>query len=379
MSPRIATAYAPTAARGHASSIADWLLDGPAQLTVGPHAGTVVGTVDADGHATYGYPEIAGYYLQWLAWHHRRDDIAADLSSRADAVQHWLDVWLALGHPLPTRLHLADGVDDWRNRAEFCFDLAMVLRGLSAAADAGLLVPDPTIVAGVVAALDRLIAADGMFNAYRAEPADTDLPERWSTRRGGFLTKAAAGVIVAGALPGMTSRVMAAAEATWHASVNAALDTPHDELHPQLYAFEGILSLSQHPRTRAVLPQVAVVFDALLALSATRGTRRGALPERRSGDAATSGPERVDVLAQTLRVGCLLQQHLADWVPDHVAMTRVRHLLAEQIRSDGSVPFAIVATTPVANVWAAMFADQALALAMHPHASDERATDPLIV
>ena len=379
MSPVTAIATLPAELRAR-DPIASWLLDGPVQLVTGPHSGAVVGGVDADGHPTFVYPEIAGYFLQWLAWRSRNGDFAASLVPRAEAVQRWLATALAFGNSLPTRLHLQGSVNDWRNQAQFCFDLAMVLRGVSAATNAGLLVPDARVVAGIASAMERLIAADGMFDAYSPPGASVKMPLRWSTRRGGFLAKAAAGVIVAATLPGMSTRVVAAAEASWLASVDAALDTPHDELHAQLYAFEGILSLPQHPRTVAALPQIAAAFDSLLELGTQPGsTSRGALPERRSANVAAPGPERVDVIAQMLRVGHLLQRHLPAWLPDRVALARLRNLLVEQIRANGSVPFAIADATPSANVWAAMFADQALAFALPSRLGDADLTDPLIV
>lgn len=375
MSPTMAPeAPAPAAmSQQHEGGIAGWLLEGPAQIGTGPHAGAVVGSIDGDGHATYGYPEITGYYLQWLAWRRRNGDSMPLPAPRAMAAQRWLGVWLASGDPLPMRVHLTDGVDDWRNRAAFCFDLAMVVRGLAAAAEGGLLDPDPEIVAGLSNALARMIAADGKFDAFG--PADADMPARWSTRRGGFLAKAAAGVASAATLPGMAPRVVAAAEATWLASVASAFDAPHDELHPQLYAFEGILSRPGHPRTALALPRMAAAFDALLALR----TRRGALPECRRGHAAGTGPERIDVIAQTLRVGYLLQRNFPAWTPDRVALARLRHQLRKQVRADGSLPFAIDAPTPISNVWAAMFADQAIAMAYQSSASATDAADPLIV
>ncbi len=360
--------------RQHDGGIAGWLLDGPAQIRTGPHVGAVAGTIE-DGRATYGYPEITGYYLQWLAWRCRGNDAARVAAPHAAAAQRWLTAWLALGSPLPMRLHLADGVDDWRNRAVFCFDVAMVVRGLAAAADAGLLVPDHTLVTGLSDTLASMIADDGMFDAFAPVEAGTPLPARWSTRRGGFLAKAGAGVASAATLPGMAPRVVAAAEATWRASLDSAFAAPHDELHPQLYAFEGILSRPGHPRTLAALPRLAAAFDVLLALR----TRRGALPECRRAYGADAGPERIDVIAQTLRVGYLLQRCHPQWMPDRVALARLRHLLRGQIRADGSVPFAIDAPAPVSNVWAAMFADQAIAMAYGSPPGNGDAADPLLV
>jgi hypothetical protein len=354
---------------------AAWLLDGPAQIGAGHHAGAVAGSIDGDGRATYGYPEITGYYLQWLAWRSCRDDGMLAAAPRAAAAQRWLAGWLAIGEPLPMRLHLAGDVDDWRNRAVFCFDVAMVLRGLAAAANTGLIDPDPAVVAGLSNALVPMIADDGMFNAFAPSDAVARLPARWSTRRGAFLAKAGAGVTAAAALPGIASRVVAAAEATWLASLESAFAAPHDELHPQLYAFEGILSRPRHPRTIAALPRLAAAFDALLALR----TRRGALPESRRSSGPVAGPERIDVIAQTLRIGYLLQRSFPQWVPDRVALARLRHLLRGQVRADGSVPFAIEAQVPVSSVWAAMFADQAIAMAYGSSPVDANTTDPLLV
>ncbi len=357
----------------HESGTAGWLLKGPAQIGTGPNAGAVAGSIDSDGSATYGYPEITGYYLQWLAWRGRGNATAKAAAPHAAAAQRWLVAWLAHGHPLPMRLHLADGVDDWRNRAAFCFDVAMVARGVAAAAEAGLIDPDPNLVAGLSDALESMIADDGMFNAFAPTAAGTDLPARWSTRRGGFLAKAGAGVVTAAALPGMAPRVVAAAEATWLASLESTFAAPHDDLHPQLYAFEGILSRPRHPRAIAALPRVAAAFDTLLALR----TPRGALPESRRARAA--GPERIDVIAQTLRVGYLLQRCLPQWTPDRIALARLRHRLRGQIRADGSVPFAMDAPDAISNVWAAMFTDQALAMAYGLPPAVPDGADPLLV
>lgn len=359
--------------------LARWLLVGPAQLAEGPHAGAVLGSIPAHGGATYGYPEITGYWLQWLAWRSRRADSVATFAPRAKAAHRWLEAWLATGSPLPMRVHSGSDVDDWRNRTEFCFDLAMVLRGIGAAVAAGLIVPSPPVIGGVTAALKRLTAADGRFDACSAAAPGQSLPVRWSTQRGGFLAKAAAGIIAAGHLPGVSETLVDAAEATWLASVDAALQAPHDELHPQLYAFEGVLSRPRHPTTRAVLPRIAAAVDELLELQRRAGADGTTLPERRSSAAPDGQPARVDVLAQTLRIACLVQQWNPAWVPDRAALARIRALLAARVRPDGSLPFALNETVPVSNVWATMFADQALALASNPHPADDRAADPLIV
>jgi hypothetical protein len=348
--------------------LAAWLLD-RAQLASGPHAGAIAGCVSASGAATYVYPEIAGYYLSWLAWRVSRVAHGGDLAAHAAGVQQWLRKWLALDGP-PTRVHLDGGTGDWRNDALFCFDLAMVLRGLGAAAQAKLVEPDPAVVAGVARALERLIAGDGSFAACLAHASSTALPDRWSTRRGGFLAKAAAGVMRAALVLPVPAHVARAAERTFAASVALLLSDPHREAHPLLYALEGVLNLPHHPRFHDALPAVAAQFDTLLAQAGADGY----LPEAAG---AAKGPLRIDVLAQALRIGSFLTAHRPQQPPDRVALTRMRKALQRHVRADSGVPFSR-GDTGQSNVWATMFADQALALAPPLRDASWR-SDPMIV
>ena len=48
-------------------SPAPWLLSPPYSCATVPPPAAVVGAFDADGSPRYTYPEIAGYYLHWLA------------------------------------------------------------------------------------------------------------------------------------------------------------------------------------------------------------------------------------------------------------------------------------------------------------------------
>jgi hypothetical protein len=369
-----AARQAPATARAD-GTIAKWLLTGPAQVRTGTHTGGVAGCVAAGGSPNYVYPEIAGYYLQWLAWRAQRFGNSPALADGAAAVQGWLAVWLSASDPPLTRVHLMDADDDWRNRAVFCFDLAMVLRGLAAAARARLLVADTAVVAGVSRQLERLVAADGLFDACAAHAAGVTLPERWSTRRGGFLAKAAAGIITAArTLSGIPASVAQAANATFAASIGWTFETPHAEAHPLLYALEGIMALPRDARFVTVLPAVAEQFDALLAHAAPDGH----IPETLT--TGTSGAARVDVMAQALRIGYLLHAHRPQQPPDRVALARLRQALARQVHATGAVGFTLEAEHAQWNVWAAMFADQALAFAVPARdAIPWWRSDPLIV
>lgn len=369
----LATSRAARPAPAH-DPLAAWLLN-VAQCRSGPHAGAVAGCVSVSGAASYVYPEIAGYYLQWLAWRALRFGGTDELAEHARAVQRWLAHWLMLPGT-PTRVHLDGTSDDWRNHAVFCFDVAMVLRGLGAAASQRLIEPEAAVVDGMSRVLERMIAPDGIFVACLPHTTNGVLPDRWSTRRGPFLAKAAAGVLrAATVLPGVPASVTRAAERTFAASLTLLAREPHRETHPLLYAFEGVLSLPRHPRFLEALPSVSVQFDILLAHAA----HDAHLPET-LGLGAGQGPARVDVIAQALRIGYLLAAHRPQQPPDRVALARLRQVMSRQIRPGGGVAFARSAAPAKANVWATMFADQALAFAAPSRDADAWwRTDPLIV
>ena len=233
------------------------------------------------------------------------------------------------------------------------FDLAGAARCASATR-AGLINPDDALVRNVAAQLSRLIASDGMFDSCHAIPGSANLPDRWSTRRGGFLAKAAAGVLAASeVLPQVGARLQTAAAATMTASLDAAIGQPHDETHAALYAIEGALGLRDRRAVAPWLPGLTNQIDMLLTHAAARG---GWLPESRD----VGGAERVDVVAQALRAAVLLRARCVDWSPDPQALEKMRHLLVRYITPAGSIPFAPRAASPQHSAWCAMFAEQAL-------------------
>src|SRR5687767_3496439 len=109
-----------------------WLSFGPAIATDGPHAGAVAGRIAADGRPEYAYPEIAGYFLTWLAFLARTGSLREPARRLAPAIGAWHAQWLDTDADTRVRLRSGDE-DDWRNRAVFLFDLAMLLRGVAQA------------------------------------------------------------------------------------------------------------------------------------------------------------------------------------------------------------------------------------------------------
>jgi hypothetical protein len=342
-------------AAGARAAIAAWLLDSGVQQTDGAHAGAVAGWIDARGAAQYVYPEITGYYLQWLASHALRYGTAAQLIDKAAAAQRWLGKWSESAPVLRTRVYLDSARDDWRNGALFFFDLTMVLRGLAWASRAGLIRPDQALVSRLCQALGTVVGDDGIFYACVTFEGDRSLTTRWSTRRGPFLAKAAAGILFAAdELPEFPAELATGARHTLDGALTWIVERPHVDTHPFLYAIEGLLSRPHHRGCAALLPSVALQFRELI----DRSQRSGHVPE--SIDSSTT--ERLDIVAQAVRIGCLLRSQWLVGGPERSFVSRMARLLVRHTTSDGALPFDPRAAVPQYSAWGAMFAEQALFL-----------------
>jgi len=357
-----------TPAGGVHARIAAWLLAGGVQMRAGVHSGAVAGALDADGQARYLYPEITGYYLQWLASLATRTSRGEALTEPAAAAQRWLAATIAESEAPPTR-YLRGADSDWRNSAVFCFDMAMVLRGLAAATAQRLIDADPKLVAAVCVWLDRLIAADGEFDACLVVSRGAAVPDRWSTRRGAFLAKAASGLIVASTLLPIPGRILRAAKATFAASLQRAQQVPHDDTHAFLYTIEGVLAAGDDPHARAVLPVLARQFASLL----ERADATGYVPE----SAIDSGVMRLDVIAQALRVATRLV--VAEVGQRRPVLDRLEQTLIANVQANGALPFAARREPTPWSVWAAMFSEQALAWRQRVDLGAAASFDPYLV
>jgi len=360
---------------GHArDALTSWLLGDRAQVTSGTHSGAAAGWVDREGRASYVYPEITGYYLQWLAWHAACHGVNDQTRRRAAAAQRWLLSW-AFGAETPeTRVYLEPAGPDWRNAALFFFDLAMVLRGLASAARLGLIEADPRLVARVSELLSRLIADDGMFDACVATRVDAVLPDRWSTRRGSFLSKAAGGVLIAAAQFSSLPRALEeAADATFGATLESMSAQSHSETHALLYGIEGALSQPEHPATVAAMPHMVRQLRDLIERSAPLGRTPELL--------GRSGRVRLDIVAQAIRAAAFLLPESSNELSNELSadlptkkLDQMAVLLVHYIDPNLGIPFSPDATPHEYNVWTAMFAEQAL-FAAECGPSDARLAD----
>jgi hypothetical protein len=337
-------------------SLVRWLLSKPVLRTAETGAG-VVNWLTSDGQWDGLYPEICGYYLQFLAQAAPATGTGRDTSFRAAAaaVAAWLD---AVGGDAaePPTLYQSDMAEpDWRNRCLFAFDLAIIVRGF-AVAEARWPGSMPAGVSGRYATSLLRIVENGRLASHLLRPgaSSADIPIKWSTRKGVLHVKAAA------ALAGLGRHDMdAIARAT--ISDEAALfahggEARMRELHPFLYFVEGWLTLWGQTEDQHALANARRAFGMVLGqIDPLSGE---APPIANARDAVT----RTDVLAQALRAGLVLEAagQLTDelgemWPPRRRALQAA---VLERISPEGGVIFDRVGGHR--NTWASMFAWQAL-------------------
>lgn len=323
-----------TRAQVAAARLREWLLAGPAQLRDGVENGGVAGTVNSAGHADYVYGEITGYYLHWLAGSQLPIDPRRSVNARAALA--WCEHHYSTGTAVPTRIGLTPMPADWRNTTEFCFDLAMLVGGLSAAAQARLIEPPRALLATLLQRLLAFAAADRLLPVTRAAA----LPDRWSTRSGPFLVKAAARILSAAAWVSLPAQLESACRGHLRAFDPHQVDATADPLHPTLYFLEGTLALApEHAdAARTLLQRLLVLVDA-----------DGSLPE----SLETASVRRSDIIAQALRVGLIVD-------PAAAQLDALASALIARVRGDGGISFQPDAQPEQINVWCAMFAEQAL-------------------
>lgn len=331
-----------TAAAEAAARIERWLLDGPARQRDGAERGAVAGSVEESGKITYVYGEVTGYYLAWLAT--RRDQDLPRVAPHARAALQWIEKRYTGSDLPPTRVYLGPDPGDWRNRAQFCFDLSMLVGGLVRAAQRGLIDPAREVIGKLCQHLAALQDGDGLIPYQVRSPGP--LVPGWSTSRGPYLVKAAARLLSAEPLVPLPPALRHACHAHLQRHPPAAEQALVNPVHPTLYHLEGLLALKPD-----ALAGAAAVLSVILNQSAPDGS----LPESQQA----SQVRRSDIIAQALRLGVLLVHQGFGRALEPV-LDRLAAQLAQRVRSDGALPFVPEATPLALNVWSAMFAEQAL-------------------
>jgi hypothetical protein len=333
-------------------SLTVWLTSDRVLQTSGSGA-AVANWLWPDGAHDGLYPEIAGYYLQFLSLAASRALPAIAAHALASRVIQWLDGAGPEGDPL-TLYHRDMTQSDWRNKCLFAFDLAMILRGLASAEARWPRTVQPALMARYSASL-RTLVDHGRLRSHnlRAGAAAHAIPSKWSTRIDVHHVK------IAAALAGIGPQFAEVVTATLDEQAKA-LEREGSrrmrELHPFMYLIEGWLILWGQSGGPAYLDRASASFDFVLReIDPVQGTLPAVAGRR---DLAV----RSDVLAQALRAGLVLQHagrlNAAENSQWPVTREMLQSALLSRVSPEGAIEFDQIGRHR--NVWASLFAWQAL-------------------
>ncbi|MBV8812369.1 MAG: hypothetical protein JO033_27170 [Acidobacteriaceae bacterium] len=296
------------------------------------------------------YGESTGYFLTCGAFAVAAGANRRRWEERLRLSEAWLrTLW---SNPLPQTRHYLSAVNDWRNHAVFTFDCAIMLRGLASRESEGA----QSARRAIMEQLSRHIGDDGTLLSHFLSTGNA-LPTRWSTAPGPYLVKAAAALL---STQDSNSEIRAAAERTVRRWQNFyATHELAGDLHPLLYYLEGLflLSVLREPTECAAPNTLLSVYTKVLLLQRSDGS----LPQNVEDPDSAS---RADVIAQALRLGCLLLS--AGYLRQSLWMQRLErlaHCLETFIDESGGVRFQHTdGTSSQLNVWCTIFSYQALLL-----------------
>jgi hypothetical protein len=335
--------------------IENWLLNSPVRVRQGPYRGGVAGWLNEEGLPEFLYPEVAGYYLTWLS------SLGPSSGEHVGNCARQVISWAAEqfhGDELPaTRLHMKGEAEEWRNCGTFSFDLAMLLRGAATAASQVDNSGADRLISHLLACLQRF-CSEGTILPFLPIRNSVQLPPKWSVLPGPHQTKTALAIL---SLPrnSVPSDLWAAAVSLyWHWNRYFANRKPEGEAHPLFYHLEGLVLAGAYEVDPDAWFRCCKAYSDLMALQAEDGSLPSSLNE-------PGTCERSDVLAQGLRIGCLLvaRNYLRGRVWNE-KLWRLFAALQAYIDRNGAVRFSSGAwpQSRHRNTWSAIFTHQALRL-----------------
>lgn len=290
-----------------------------------------IGAYYSNGEIAYSYPEIAGY---WLRWASKRSDVA---EGTGYAVIEWLS---SIGNATtgwPTRIYVKPGLqsgqrDSAYSNAQYLFDHAMLWDGVTRWAK-GHHCPKAMQLVEKICSYLQNFTSHTLNQGWKVIIGKGALPLRWSGRFGPFLLK------VYARLKERDSPLNKAFETMLPILLEQAINTPHNEAHPQLYAIEGLIELGYNDLACTLLHQLINAHGGLTGL-------RESIHQQ--------GVRRLDVLAQTLRAMCLLDVKFSTVKEKQL----LAYELCEHIDQKYRLPFACSAD--LRPTWVSLFSEQAL-------------------
>jgi len=331
--------------RSTIDAIQSWLLGPEVQFAEGPHRGGVAGWFDEGGAPVFLYPEIAGYYLSWLAYFASISGEVEQAARRAELTLSWIDRLLSDGTGLQTRIYLR-GVppDDWRNCGAFLFDLAMLARGVAQVWNLADGNRRQRIHSRLTEQLLLFCRDSEPLQAFRPYPDAPSPPPHWSCVEGPYQAKAAAAILSANEAARMPSRLQEAARSSYMKWREHPRSNSTEDLHPMYYHLEGLAIAwadGWDPEALSLLENAAM------------GNLMTRTPET-----MTSG--RSDVIAQALRIGSILWDRCNQCDPTSNPVHQLAYLLQQYLDGGGAILFCRNPSLRHRNVWSSIFAHQAL-------------------
>jgi len=337
-------------------AIQSWLLGPDVQFADGPNRGGIVGWLDERGSAVFLYPEIMGYYLTWLAFLSHAFGPADEVARHANETLRWISGQLASGGAPPTRKYLTyNETCDWRNSGSFAFDLAMLARGVAAVRN---LANECERVQLLEKLLDRLLPFCTECRSFQAFRSDSQFlseePPRWSCIQGPYQAKVATAVLSTNTISPIPSQLHLTAAAVYSRWREYSRQNTLEGDHPAFYHLEGLALAGANGWDPDAWP---VAKDAYLQIIGMQSPAARMAPYF-NGSASEN---RSDVLAQALRMGCILRSRAG--LDSPVFDRKLQHLaevLQQFVTDDGAVLFSLSPPYRHKNVWSSMFAHQAL-------------------
>lgn len=345
-----------TNVQGLPQKIENWLLESEIQVCNGPHQGGIAGWIDHDNQAEFVYPEIAGYYLASMAFLRAIDPEKTEASvRRVHLCFDWLCRQSETGEVPLTRCYLRPCSTDWRNQICFAFDLAMLIRGISLARE----FLDESQYRWLLKVYLRRLGAccepNGTLKPWLALNGSLSqaIPQRWSTTSGPYQLKIAAALLsLSDVMPEQVLHSCQQLVADW---TRLKVREIHD-LHSFFYYLEGLVVMGWKENNPHYWSQAAGEYEQIMKNSSAGS----GLTSRGNGCGSET---RSDVLAQALRIGCLLKSQGFlkgnDWSD---RLDQLTDALKAFVSSSGGVAFRVIQEPRLChwNAWSAMFTHQAL-------------------
>lgn len=329
-------------------AIRGWLASDMPRSPSGAYYSWLDSTTGAPG---FEYPEITGYALTHLAGQAAASDAEVDAGKAAGA-------WLL------ARLHEGDlsAHEDYDSGAAYNFDLAMISTGLMAFGSGH---DEPSFVdAGLRLAIEirDQVANQGRLESIVAGSDVTTSRSAWSTEGFAHLLKADQCLLWAHKL-GETgcdsaARTLVAQCVKSQQPDGRFVTHPSDSetmLHPHLYAVEGLFMLGSALNDQQALHRARLGAEWVWPYQLPSG----GFPRYVSNPDQVSGPEQFDLTGQALRAALF-----TGIMPSQVESVVDR--LCEGAVPVGpylAMPYQPDSRSTHANVWASLFAVQALQLA----------------